>query len=141
MFITMIAEVNVVTKVSEGFSRLHGLDTCTGQVLPIVDLAVAVTTGVKSGIFQEVAGRVFSQAYEAEADYARLYLVARTGYDVTESPKFWRRMAVEHPGSIKGGFLATHPSTPERFLAIEQTTREIEEKRRQSLPLIPERQP
>lgn len=113
----------------------------TGQVLlgTIVDLAIAVVTGVRTGVFQEVGGRAFSQAFEAEADYAGLYLVAGAGYDVTGSALFWRRMAIEHPGSIKGGFLATHPSTPERFLAIERTSREIQEKRQQGLPLIPER--
>ncbi len=114
-----------------------------GQTLlgTIVDLAIAITTGVQSGIFQGLAGNAYSQAYEAEADYAGLYLVARSGYAITDSSQFWRRMAIEHPGSITGGFLATHPSTPERFLAIEQTSREIEEKRRQGLPLIPERGP
>ncbi|MBZ0159735.1 MAG: M48 family metalloprotease [bacterium] len=107
----------------------------------IADLAIAIVTGVRTGIFQEVGGRVFSQAFEAEADYAGLYLVARAGYDITGSAQFWRRMAVEHPGSIQGAFLTTHPSAPERFLAIERTSREIEEKRRQGLPLIPERRP
>jgi len=38
VFITMTAGVNVVTKVSEGFSRLHGLDACTGQVRWLFDV-------------------------------------------------------------------------------------------------------
>lgn len=113
-----------------------------GNVLlgTVFDVAFAVLLGVDTqGLFGRLGGRAFSQAFEAEADYAGLYIVARAGYDVSNAANFWRRMAVEHPGSIKKNFLATHPSTPERFLAIENTVREIDEKRRQGKPLVPEK--
>jgi hypothetical protein len=48
-------------------------------------------------------------------------------------------MAIEHPGAISGSFLATHPSTPERFVSIENTVREIDEKRQNGESLIPEK--
>ncbi|RMF83159.1 MAG: PDZ domain-containing protein, partial [Nitrospinota bacterium] len=104
-----------------------------------LDILLAITLGVNTqGLFGALAGQAFSQAFEAEADYAGLYIVARAGYDITNAANFWRRMAVEHPGSIEENFTATHPSTPERFLAIEQTIQEIEAKRRQGKPLLPE---
>lgn len=108
----------------------------------LVDLALSVLAGANTqGVFGKLGELAYSQAFEAEADYAGLYIVARSGYDIRHAANFWRRMAVEHPGSIRQNFMATHPSTPERFLAIEQTVREIEAKRRQGLPLLPERQP
>jgi hypothetical protein len=48
-------------------------------------------------------------------------------------------MAVEHPGSIRGNFLSTHPSMPERFVSIENTVDEIEEKRQRGELLVPEK--
>lgn len=108
----------------------------------LVDLALSVLGGVNTqGTFGRLGELAYSQAFEAEADYAGLYIVARAGYDIRQAPNFWRRMAVEHPGSIRENFMATHPSTPERFLAIEQAVREIEAKRRQGLPLLPDRKP
>lgn len=106
----------------------------------LLDIAVMVGTGgiYTGGLFGNLAGRAFSKAFEAEADYAGLYIVARAGYDITDAATFWRRMAAEAPGSIKQNFLATHPSAPERFVAIEQTVREIEEKRRRGEPLLPD---
>lgn len=112
-----------------------------GNVLlgTLVDIAFAVIGVNTQGVFGKVGGQAFSQGFEAEADLAGLYIVARAGYEITDAANFWRRMAVEHPGSIKGSFLATHPSAPERFLAIEKTVREIEEKRQRGEPLLPEK--
>jgi hypothetical protein len=46
-------------------------------------------------------------------------------------------MAVEHPGSIDGAFMASHPSTTERFVALEQTVDEIKRRRAAGEELIP----
>ena len=51
---------------------------------------------------------------------------------------FWRRMAAEHPGNIARNHSATHPATPERFVAIEKTVEEIQGKIEANLPLEPE---
>lgn len=47
--------------------------------------------------------------------------------------------AVEHPGSIKTNHTASHPSSPERFVAIEATEQEIYTKQAEGLPLVPNR--
>ncbi|HEV8661970.1 MAG TPA: M48 family metallopeptidase [Candidatus Methylomirabilis sp.] len=104
----------------------------------LLDVLIAGTTGIYTGMFSELAGRAFSKGFEAEADYAGLYIAARAGHDIGDAADFWRRMAAEHPGSIKKNFLASHPSAPERFVAIESTVREIEEKRQRGEPLLPE---
>ncbi len=106
----------------------------------ILDAIIAATLGVDTqGALGALSSLVFSKAFEQEADYAGLYILARAAYDVTGAADFFRRMAVEHPGSIKGNFLATHPSMPERFVAIENIIHEIEEKQRKGEPLIPEK--
>ncbi|HDY69150.1 hypothetical protein LCGC14_1531450 [marine sediment metagenome] len=105
----------------------------------ILDAVIAATLGVHTQVFEGMSYIVFSKAFEQETDYAGLYILARAAYDVTGAADFFRRMAVEHPGSIKGNFLATHPSMPERFVAIENTIHEIEEKQRKGEPLIPEK--
>ena len=105
----------------------------------ILDVAIGVFTGVRSNIFSNMGGQAFSQQFEAEADYAGLYIAARAGYNLKGAANFWRRMAAEHPGSITASFGASHPSTPERFIAIEQTVKEIAEKRRIGAPLLPEK--
>ncbi len=106
----------------------------------ILDVVIAATLGVDTqGVLGSLSTLVFSKAFEQEADYAGLYILARAAYDVTGAANFFRRMAVEYPGSIKENFLATHPSMPERFVAIENTIHEIEEKQRKGKPLIPEK--
>ncbi len=105
----------------------------------LVDLAVAVFAGVDTGgLFSQLARIPFSEEFEAEADYMGLYLAARAEYEIQIAPNFWRRMAVEHPGSIRDNMMATHPSTPERAVALQKSIEEIEAKRREGSLLTPE---
>ena len=49
-------------------------------------------------------------------------------------------MAAAHPGSIKKReYGSTHPSSPERFIALEQAVAEINRKKAMNLPLRPEK--
>lgn len=106
----------------------------------IVDIAVSAGTGVSTGgLFSNAAAQVFSQEFESEADYEGLYLAARAGFDVSEAPQFWRRMAAEHPSNIKQNFSASHPSTPERFIRLEKEVEEIKMKESEGRPLTPEK--
>ena len=74
--------------------------------------------------------------FEAEADYIGVYYAARAGYDISEVASLWRRIAVRNPVSIhlEG---TTHPSSAIRFLAIEQTVLEIDDKRRKGESIVP----
>ncbi|MBI4552136.1 MAG: M48 family metalloprotease [Candidatus Latescibacteria bacterium] len=90
-------------------------------------------------VFMRLMGRAFSKTFEAEADYAGLYITARAGYDITHASQFWRRLATEYPRLIERRFLATHPTTPERFLALQKAAQEIQEKRQRGQSLIPEK--
>lgn len=81
----------------------------------------------------------YSQENESEADYAGLYIAARAGYDVSMASVFWRRMAAEHPQTIQGTFTGSHPSLPERSLTIEATIKEIQDKQRMGVQLLPEK--
>lgn len=102
-----------------------------GRLLGLLVDAGAAAAGVNTGRTGEAMGAALgatlaSKGFEAESDYMGAYLAARSGYPISGAPMLWRRMAVEHPSSIQGGFMASHPSTPERFIALEQTVAEIE---------------
>jgi len=84
-----------------------------------------------------VGERAYSRSFEAEADYVGLYFAANAGFDVDEAPLFWRRMAVANPLTIR--LATTHPTTPDRFVALEETAREIAAKRAKGVALVPER--
>ena len=86
----------------------------------------------------DAAGRAHSKEFEAEADYVGLYMMARAGMEIEGAANFWRRMAAEHPGNIASNHAATHPSTPERFVALEKTVAEIKRKQAQGLELMPD---
>ena len=104
----------------------------------ILDTILA-TRGVNSGnIFSEIGAGAFSQEFEAEADYAGLYMAAASGFKIEEAQTFWRRMAAEQPASIRSGHGATHPSTPYRFTAMEKTVAEIRGKQAEGKPLKPD---
>lgn len=107
-----------------------------GSVVDILAAAYGINTG---GLFGALAANYYSKDFEAEADYVGLYMLARAGYKVDGAPLFWRRLAAEHPGSINSrGMLASHPTTPERFVAMEATIQEIEAKRAAGQPLLPD---
>ena len=106
----------------------------------LVDLAIYIFSGMDTGgLFSQLGGRVYSKEFEADADYMGLYFTARAGYDIQIAPTLWRRMAVEHPGNIKGTWLSTHPSTPERAVTLKETIEEIHEKKAKGLPVVPEK--
>ncbi len=108
-----------------------------GGVLDVLAALAGVNTG---GAFAEsgmrMGGGAFSQEFEAEADYVGLYLLARAGFRYEKTPVLWRRMAAAGPDAISYG--TTHPTTPERFLALEKTVAEIDGKVGAGRALIPE---
>lgn len=98
------------------------------------------TAGVLTGAGLSAGAQAYSQDFEREADYVGMYLLARAGLDTAEVARFWRRMAVEHAGSIDNDHRSTHPSTPERFVRLDAAHEEITAKRAEGLPLLPNRQ-
>lgn len=105
-----------------------------GAILDILAAGYGVDT---QGAFGKMSANAYSEEFEAEADYVGLYFVARAGFDVSEAPTFWRRMAAEHPKGTQDFYGATHPSSPERFVALENTAQEIIEKQETSQTLEP----
>ncbi len=119
-----------------GHVRSQRGNTLLGTIL---DIAIGTVTGISTqGIFSQVANQVYSQEFEAEADYVGLYIMANAGLEVEGAANFWRRLAATSPGGIKKSVMSSHPSTPERFLAIEEGAREIKAKIKAGLPLRPE---
>jgi len=80
-----------------------------------------------------------SQAYEAEADYVGLYLIARAGFSPLAAQNVYRRFAVLTPSSILARQNSSHPASPARVVLLAEAAREIEAKRAAGLPLLPER--
>ncbi|MBU3657911.1 MAG: PDZ domain-containing protein [Rhodocyclaceae bacterium] len=104
----------------------------------ILDIAAQVLLKIPTqGLFGNLGGNAFSQGFEAEADYVGLYIMAQAGGDIDNAPQFWRRMATLSPGSIQSSHTATHPATPERFVALEETVKEIKAKKAAGKPLQP----
>ena len=54
------------------------------------------------------------------------------------APELWRRMAAENPASIRESIMATHPSTPERAVALRKAIDEIASKVADGRPFEPE---
>jgi membrane-associated protease RseP (regulator of RpoE activity) len=107
----------------------------------VADIALAILTrgAYRQSSISNAAGQAYSQEFEAEADYVGLYMLARTGYSITDAPNFWRRMAASNPASIKGSHSASHPSTAYRMVALDAAVKEIEGKRATGVALLPEK--
>lgn len=105
----------------------------------ILDVLIAAKTGANTqGAFGNLAANAYSQEFEAEADYVSMYIMAAAGKDIDNPPKFWRRMAAANPSGIKANYSSSHPSSAYRFLALEQTVKEIKNKMAAGAPLTPE---
>jgi len=123
--------------------RTRGIGTMGAAAGILLDIGMAAA-GVYTGGALTQAGHnfsrlVFSKEFEMESDYLGLYLAARAGFDISKAPDFFRRMAVEYSGSISENFLSSHPSTPERAVAMEGVVQEIRAKVQASEPLTPRR--
>ena len=104
----------------------------------VIDMLIAVLAGVDTqGMFTKNFAMAYSQEFESEADYVGLYMCELSGYDISEAAYFWRRMGVKHPASIAQNHGASHPSTPERFVSIEDAIKEIKQKKVKNETLMP----
>jgi Zn-dependent protease with chaperone function len=110
------------------------------NVLGTIAEIIAASRGIPTqGALGSAIALAYSPAFEAEADYVGLYVLARAGIAIQDAPKFWRRMAAANPGGIsQRGMIASHPATSARFVALEKTVQEIEAKRAAGQPLVPE---
>ena len=102
----------------------------------LFDAIVIGLTGVDIGI-RNAAANAYSKDFEAEADYVGMYILAREGMDLDGVPEFWRRMGARNPKSIEDNYLASHPSTPERFVSLEESIKEIKQKQESGQDLMP----
>lgn len=112
-----------------------------GQIVGALLDGLAASQGFGThGAFQSLGGSVgqltYSQAFEREADYIGLYLLAHAGRNYRETSDYWRRLSMRDPDAIYVN--TTHPSNPERFVRMEKTAAEIDGKKRQKLALLPE---
>ena len=102
----------------------------------IVDLLIVGATGVDLGI-RKATANAYSQEFEAEADYVSLYIMSRAGLEIENVPNIWRRLGAEHADSIEKNIASSHPSSPERFIGMENAVREIKEKMANNEELVP----
>jgi predicted Zn-dependent protease len=126
-----------------GHSDAAATNAVLGGALGLLaDIALGVATnGVYVGtgyteIGAEVGAEIHSVEFEQEADYVGMYILKRAGFPIGDAPDFWRRMAMESPDTIK--LRTTHPTSPERFVALKAAIAEIEEKVAGNRPLLPE---
>ncbi len=112
-----------------------------GGLLGILAEIAADQMGVNTGgqlakIGLQGGANAYSPSFEREADYVGLYIMALSDYDPRQAPGLWRRMSHIHPQAIY--LTTTHPSNPERYVFMQYTIAEIEEKRQRQQALIPD---
>lgn len=112
-----------------------------GSILGLILDIAAATAGVNTnGDFSRmgagIAGNAYSVEFEQEADYVGLYIMQKAGFNIDNAAGFWRRMAVNNAQAIT--IKSSHPTTPERFVAIEETVKEIKGKIEKGVALNPE---
>jgi hypothetical protein len=81
------------------------------------------------------AGTVSTRESETEADYTDLYLMAHAGYDYHKASEFWRRFGKDHGLGILAS--PSHPGWTKRAKRALDTAAEIDAKKAQNAPLIP----
>ncbi len=106
----------------------------------LLDIGLAVLGINTGGAFMKAAAQAgaatYSIGFEQEADHVGLYFLARAGYELEGAADIWRLLAAENPQAID--HRRSHPTTPERFLAMEQVIAKIKEQRDANEPLLPE---
>ena len=103
----------------------------------IIDILAAIYGIDTRGTFGRIGARQYSQEFEFEADAIGLYLMVRSGFEIENTVMFWRNMGSESPQAIRQNPSSSHPSSPERFAAIEEHIKIIKDKQQSGLPLLP----
>ncbi|MEH6650784.1 MAG: M48 family metalloprotease [Motiliproteus sp.] len=79
----------------------------------------------------------YSKAFESEADYISLYLLARANYPLAGGADFWRKMSHSRPAHIQSQNGQSHPGSADRFVRMQAAIEEIVDKQQRQLPLAP----
>ena len=119
-------------------SLAHVRKSTGNRVLGSIADLLAGSQGINTGgLFGSLGGISYSKAFEREADYVGLYMMARANIPTKNAADIWNRMAAEMPMSNRGTIIRTHPITGERYVNLQKAHAEIEGKIRNGLPLIP----
>ncbi len=107
-----------------------------GLLIDSLFAAGGVSTGGQfSNMGASIGASSNSIAFEQEADYVGMYFMERAGYSAANVAQFWRRMAAETAQDVTAR--TSHPTSPERFLAIEATYKEIIQKKATGKKIAP----
>ena len=109
-----------------------------GTLVDVAATSAGVITANSIGVSAALSQ---AKAFEAEADYIGLYIMAQAGLPIDNAPRFWRRMSALYPGTIRKHLISTHPPSPERSVALEESIKEIQSKRKTGQPLTPNLRP
>lgn len=94
------------------------------------------TGGQLSKLGANYAQMKYSKTFEGEADHVGLYIAYHAGFPISSAPNFWRRMSTANPNAIYTA--TTHPTNPERFVAMNATIAEINRKKAAGQPVLPD---
>lgn len=103
---------------------------------------VASSQGVPTlGLFGYLGDQIRDNQYEKKADYTGLYLMERAGYETSEVPDFWRRLANRQSGELEDNelietdyytqyisrpsYFESHPAQTQHLAFLEETLNEI----------------
>lgn len=75
----------------------------------------------------DAATKQFDRDQEREADLYGLIWAHKAGFNIDGAKDVFRRMAIEMPESMERGFLSSHPSSAERFLAMDKIAETLKE--------------
>lgn len=91
-----------------------------GVALGAVAEAFASGTGRSVMRLTDAVNKSFDRDQEREADFFGLIWASKAGFNIDAAKNVWKRMAIERPESIEDGYLSTHPSSAERFVAMDK---------------------
>lgn len=78
-----------------------------------------------TSLFGQMVLNHFNQDQEREADQVGLRYAYDAGYDPQAAASVMRRMAEEVPETANAGFFSSHPSSGERFAALQREAEEL----------------
>lgn len=125
---------NVLSHVAST-QRNVSLGSIGGSIAQQVLQSRGIEAGDLSQMGAQFAHMRYSKAFEQEADHVGLYIAERAGFNIESMPDMWRRMASANPDGIYTA--STHPTYPERYIAMQQAINEIRAKKTNGDPLLP----
>lgn len=120
-----------------GHNQSTQINVMTGVVAGTMADILLDTDGAGISAGAAAGSTIYSQEFEAEADYVSAYYMARAGYNYKKMPELQKKLAARNYSALYGDGI-THPQPQFRYAVLKEAAKEVDIKKAFNDELLPD---